>query len=207
MENVTEKVSSFKLEVGQMCWIEYKEVKYLGVEVGKYKVELKTKDGFEIKYVNYQPCVDDFNPPQYLKDASGLFYVYKERTLWLRDGGTFYYKYLIPSDTFKGYDYFNRESVKKLTEVENPFLDEEELCRLLDAVHEGIRPIEKEIKSLQNKLSEVKEKFIPIRKRCWHQWDEGAEEETGRNFLGQGKKKTSTCQVCGFEKTIYYSSL
>lgn len=197
------------LEIGYPCWIEYQKATYLGEENGLHKVSYVKKDEQIVKSVGYNPLpVDDYEPPMYLKKGNSYYKYTDVIYCWLRDGiPTLVYKYKQNSPRFSD-ECIYRKDIDNYEVVEDGhFSSPEDIDNDIWDIDKESKPLKDKIKELQNQVDEINKKKNSVYDKCFHDWELGEEEDTGRNFLGNGKKMECYCKICGKEQTSYYTQL
>ena len=210
------------LLIGDEVYIQYEKGIYLGQENNQYKVEIiNSKKEKSIKFIDYRPRKLDFQPPQWIKyiPRNELYRFSGKTVAWMKDELRFYFKYDVRS-TFKNEEFVseldinNKRNYEKLEESETGIWDFDKITEELGKIHEEGGELRNEIQDLCNKIDKLKNelgkidnKKDEIHKHCFHKWSKGDEEEIGKNFLGDGKKRKCTCNICGKEEWSYYTTL
>lgn len=210
------------LLIGDEVYIQYEKGIYLGQENEQYKVEIiNFKKEKSIKFIDYRPRKLDFQPPRWIKyiPRNELYRFSGETVAWMKDELRFYFKYNVRS-TFNNEEFVseldinNKRSYEKLEESETGIWNFDKITEELGKIYEEgselrekIEELSKNIRKLEGELAKIDSKKDEIYKHCFHKWSKGDEEETGKNFLGTGKKRKCTCSNCGKEEWSYYTTL
>lgn len=176
-----------------------------------WRIRISRKDEVTEKTVHHKPILDEWVHDGKTVEKNGRYFVLEKYTVYQNEFGLVRAYKGIGVERFSDDLVYETEVGKTYNIVENsPFLNEEEIHKLMDKIDaervpilSEIRELEEKISGLKNNLKDITEKY-QIDKKCKHKWELNYENEIDD---GKTTEKVYYCQICEKEDTHYWHKL